>query len=113
MGCVVIRRAFRIKAYRLLPLREAFMETEKLIAYLKHPDREIRRKAILQLAKSEDRRALPALGEVYKSDADPELRDLALKAGRYLKEQTKTMPTAQINWDLDGETLKVSPPPKS
>jgi hypothetical protein len=46
-----------------------------------------RKRAIQMLAKSNSEKALPYLGALYKTDPDPELRDLAVKAGRYLRQQ--------------------------
>jgi len=45
-----------------------------------------RREAIIALGKAGDPRALPALLNVYKTDPDPALRELALKAGRHIKQ---------------------------
>ncbi|MBN2472052.1 MAG: HEAT repeat domain-containing protein [Anaerolineae bacterium] len=50
-------------------------------------DPAVRRGAIVSLGKSGDERALPLLARVYKDDPDPALRVLALKAGKYLKQQ--------------------------
>lgn len=44
-----------------------------------------RRQAIIALGKQKDPAALGALADVYQSDPDPALRELAYKAGRYIK----------------------------
>lgn len=46
-----------------------------------------RKRGVSQLAQSGDQAALKYLAAVYKTDSDPEIRELALKAGRYLKKQ--------------------------
>ncbi|MFN8375444.1 MAG: HEAT repeat domain-containing protein [Anaerolineae bacterium] len=56
---------------------------------LDSPDAERRKKAVIALGKSGDRAALPHLARVYKTDPNPEIRELALKAGRYLKRETE------------------------
>jgi len=45
-----------------------------------------RREAIVTLGKTRDSRALPVLAKIYRSDPDPELRELALKAGQLIQE---------------------------
>ncbi len=45
-----------------------------------------RREAIIALGKAGDPRALPPLLNIYKTDPDPALRELALKAGRHIKQ---------------------------
>jgi hypothetical protein len=57
------------------------------VQQLNSTDARIRREAIIALGKSNDPSALALLAESYRSDPDPGLRDLALKAGRYLKQQ--------------------------
>lgn len=47
-----------------------------------------RRQAIMALGKSQDADALPHLMRVYRGDPDPELRELARKAGAYIRKQT-------------------------
>ncbi len=59
---------------------------------LQSPDVEERRSAIVALAKAQDPAALPALGRIYKEDPVPELRELALKAGRYIKQSQEQAP---------------------
>jgi len=53
---------------------------------LKSQDIARRREAIVALGKSSDPAALQPLADVYRNDPDPALRDLALKAGRYLRQ---------------------------
>jgi hypothetical protein len=47
-----------------------------------------RRRAIIALANSGDPAALKPLAAVYRTDPDPAIRELALKAGRYIKQVT-------------------------
>lgn len=55
---------------------------------LKSSDAARRREAIIALGKSNSADALAPLAEVYRNDPDESLRELALKAGRYLRQQT-------------------------
>jgi hypothetical protein len=58
---------------------------ESTIQQLTSPDPELRRQAIIYAGKSGDTRFMKPLGAVYKTDPDPALRELALKAGRHLR----------------------------
>ncbi|GAB4574902.1 MAG: hypothetical protein Kow0077_23780 [Anaerolineae bacterium] len=66
---------------------------------LQDSDPNVRRKAIIALGKSGDKRALPLLAKAYRTDPDPALRNLALKAGRHLRQQLEQAqnPTAGID----------------
>lgn len=55
------------------------------LSQLDDPDPEVRRKAIIALGRQKDPAALGPLAEVYRSDPDPGLRELAQKAGRYIR----------------------------
>lgn len=68
---------------------------DQYLQQLASQDATVRRQAIIALGNSGDPQALPALANVYKNDSDPLLRELALKAGRYIKRQTLTAPGAQ------------------
>jgi hypothetical protein len=65
---------------------------DKLTAQLNNPDPEKRKQAIKALAQTKDRAALKPLANAYKTDPDKEVRELALKAGRYVKEQSEAAP---------------------
>lgn len=54
---------------------------------LKSSDPARRREAIIALGKSNSADALAPLADVYRNDPDEALRELALKAGRYLRQQ--------------------------
>ncbi len=58
---------------------------EAYVEQLHSPDPEQRRQAIVALANSRDLAALRPLFEVFQHDPDPALRELALKAGRYIR----------------------------
>lgn len=59
---------------------------EQLVQRLRSPDAAQRRQAIMALANLRDPAALPALAHIYRNDPDTELRDLALKAERYIRQ---------------------------
>lgn len=58
---------------------------DSLIALLEHRDPAQRKKAVQGLAQSRNAEALPYLMMVYKNDADPHIRELAHKAGIYIR----------------------------
>jgi hypothetical protein len=68
---------------------------DSLVKQLNSHDPEQRKKAIKGLAQTKDPSALKYLAAVAKNDADPEVRDLALKAGRYIKKQGGTQTEAR------------------
>ncbi len=75
-----------------------------LIQQLHNPDAAIRRRAIVKLGRSKNPAVLKALGATVRSDPDPEVRELARKAGQYIRQQMKKQ-TRQIS--------KPSTPPES
>lgn len=58
---------------------------DNLIALLEHRDPAQRKKAVQALAQTRNPDALPYLMVAYKSDADPHVRELAHKAGVYIR----------------------------
>ncbi len=66
------------------------MIIQQLLRQLDHPDPAQRIAAIKQIAQSKDPDALKPLATVYKTDSDPEVRDMALKAGRYIQKHNGT-----------------------
>lgn len=62
---------------------------EQLVDQLKSADAAERREAIIGLGKLADPRALSHLAQVYKTDSDPALRELAAKAGRHINKLSK------------------------
>lgn len=60
---------------------------DQFIQDLQSSDPAVRRSAIIALANAKNAAALPSLNHVYHNDPDPKLRELALKAGRYIHQQ--------------------------
>lgn len=58
---------------------------DSLLRDIHHPDPQVRGEAIIRLANLRDPAVLPALAEIHRTDPDPRLRELALKAGRYVR----------------------------
>lgn len=58
---------------------------DNLLNQLNSRDPEQRKKAIKGLAQTKDRAALKYLAAIVKTESNPEIRDLALKAGRYIQ----------------------------
>jgi hypothetical protein len=63
------------------------MMVDEWVQQLQNPDPHQRRQAIIALANARNPAALKPLAAIYHGDPDPELRDLALKAGRYIRQQ--------------------------
>ncbi len=75
-------------------------------------DPAVRRAAIIALGKSKDASALRALAEVVRNDSDPELRDLARKAGLYIRKETGADPTPTPATPAQPITPTMDPPPE-
>lgn len=60
---------------------------DPILALLQHEDAAQRKRGIAAAAKSGDSRYLKALAQLYKSETNEELRQLARRAGAYLKQQ--------------------------
>ena len=58
---------------------------DQYVALVQSADPAKRREAIIGFGKLGDSRAMKYLAQVYKTDADPALRDLAAKAGRHIQ----------------------------
>jgi hypothetical protein len=69
---------------------------EDFIRQLTSDDPAQRRDAIIGMGKLGDPRALSYLGQVYKTDPDPALRDLAAKAGRHIQKLRQSAPPPPI-----------------
>lgn len=54
-----------------------------------------RREAIIELGKTKDVAALEPLADVFRGDADPDLRELARKAGLYIRQNNPADSTAE------------------
>ena len=83
-----------------------------LIQQLHNPDAAIRRRAIIKLGRSKDPVVLKALGAVVRSDSDPELRELARKAGLYIRQQMRQQ-TRQSERPATPPPPEPLPPPVS
>lgn len=59
---------------------------------LNSPDPQVRKAAVIALGKSKDREALKYLEAVYRTDSDPAIRELARKAGRFIRDHTDPIP---------------------
>jgi hypothetical protein len=57
----------------------------RIFQFLKSNDPEERKKGVKALARTGEREALRYLATIHKDDPDPEVRDLALKAGQHIK----------------------------
>jgi hypothetical protein len=64
------------------------MIDDALIDDLESMDPEVRKRAVRALAQTKDPDALPHLASVVREDSDAEVRDLARKAGIYIKKQS-------------------------
>lgn len=69
------------------------MISEDLIDMLIDPDPEVRKRGVMQLGKSKDPEALPYLAEVYRDDEDEEVRELARKAGLFIRKSAPAKPS--------------------
>jgi len=63
------------------------MIDQQLINMLDDPNPQVREKAVKQLAKTQSQEAVQYLAVVYKTDDDPDVRELARKAGLYIKKK--------------------------
>jgi len=92
---------------------------DSLLRQLQDPNPETRRRAILALGKSKSPDALKPLAAVVVGDPEPELRELARKAGQYIRQQTQqqTRPHAspftvspdEAEYDPEPEYFQVQP----
>lgn len=63
---------------------------DQFIAQLRDNNPDRRRQAIIALGKSLDPAAMPHLANVYRTDPDPALRELARKAGLHIRQHVET-----------------------
>jgi hypothetical protein len=63
------------------------MIDQQIINMLDDPNPQVREKAVKQLAKTQSQEAVQYLAVVYKTDDDPDVRELARKAGLYIKKK--------------------------
>lgn len=72
---------------------------DRYVQLLQSPEPEKRRQAIVALGRSKNLAALRPLAEVYRNEQEAELRELALRAGQFIKAQAT-------------QAAPASPPPK-
>lgn len=77
--------------------------SEQILTLLKSDDPAERKRGIGAAAKSTDKRFLKPLAAIYKTDPDPQLRQLAKKAGVYITKQST--PSDDALSSLRGEML--------
>jgi hypothetical protein len=97
------------------------MIDQDTLELLDHRDAETRKRAVISLGKSNDYTALAHLARIYREDPDPDVRDMARKAGVYLRKNT-TPPenpidnmklTAQVTSEVAAVPLMKNHPPVS
>ncbi len=76
------------------------MIDKRLLQLLESNDVEKRKKAVMALAQTKDREALPHLARVFKNDGSAEVRELAKKAGVYINKNALAEPEPEPEDDL-------------
>jgi hypothetical protein len=66
----------------------------QFVKQLHSPDAAKRKQAIVALGRSKDPAALRPLADAYRNETDEELRELALKAGRFIRQQAEVVAAA-------------------
>jgi hypothetical protein len=64
---------------------------DQYIQQLQSPDPQQRRQAIIALGRSKDRVALKHLAQIFHNDPEPDLRDLAKRAGQHIRQAVNTI----------------------
>ncbi len=82
----------------------------ELIRQLQDPNPEVRKSAIMALGKSKDSAALKPLALVVRGDPDPALRELALKAGQYIRQQMQQQTRPRAVPFVDAPPEEPRPP---
>ncbi len=63
------------------------MIDQQVVEMIDNPDPQVRASAVKQLARAGTQEAVQYLAAIYKTDNDPEVRELARKAGLYIKKK--------------------------
>lgn len=63
------------------------MIDQQVVEMIDSPDSQVRASAVKQLARAGTQEAVQYLAAIYKTDNDPEVRELARKAGLYIKKK--------------------------
>lgn len=87
------------------------MVDSNVLDELNSPEPEQRKRAIRQLARSQQPEALNLLSAAYRTETDPEIRDLVAKAGRYLRKRITQLP-ADDDTHIDTSQAQVDPEPE-
>ncbi len=82
-----------------------------VLAQLNDYDPNVRKQAVMALGRSKDPAALPYLAAVVRTDPDPELRDLARKAGQYIQQATKGSSPGSAGVAPPIQPISTSPAP--
>lgn len=83
------------------------MDLKTTVQKLRDFDPAVRKAAIIELANSKDTRVLKPLKWVYENDDDPELRKLALRAAKYIRQK------ADEDAAAEPQIIDDTPPPNS
>lgn len=78
--------------------------SDGIIDMLIDPDPAVRKRGVTTLGKSKDLDALPYLAEVYRDDEDAEVRELARKAGIYIKKNAPPKPSPRTEVETPAST---------
>lgn len=81
------------------------MIDDRLLDMLESSNAETRKQAVKRLAQTKNRAALPYLADVYRNDADPEVRDLARKGGVYIQRNAPEESQADSLYDPDEDDI--------
>lgn len=77
---------------------------ETIYNLIESPDPKDRKRAVKMLAQDGSQEAIKVLSQLYKQETDPEIKDLAVKAGQYIKKQQQA-----AKWEGSGRTLNPEP----
>lgn len=79
---------------------------ENIYDLIESPDPKDRKRAIKLLAQEGSQEAIKLLAQMYKQETDPEIKDLTVKAGQYIKKQQQA-----AKWEGGGRQLTPDPEP--
>src|SRR5664279_200866 len=83
---------------------------DELIQRLHDPDPNVRKQAIIALGKGKDPLALQPLAAIVRGDPNPALRELARKAGQYIRQQMQSETRPRIGPFTDTPPTDAPPP---
>ncbi len=86
---------------------------DRYLAQLKSADPAERKQAIISLGKLGNFAAMPALADTYRTDPDPELRDLARKAGLAIRQRNPNMSGADVAPSAPSSSVPSSTTPSA